>query len=377
MKKIVLIGNYLPDKQESMVRFAEMLQKNFSISGKKAEILYPPVVFGKLFSNTSVGIGKWIAYIDKYIVFPFFLKVIFFRSKNTHFHICDHSNAPYRNFLPNKRTSITCHDVIAIRGGLGLDDTCPPGSKIGVILQKWILKSLSKIHYIASVSNVTDRQLKQLVKPSLYINKDWRVIHNAFNADFSTLPPGKVQERLEKAGILKGEKFILHVGSGLDRKNRELLVDLAYVLGDKWQGYICLAGEQPGEELLKYAQERNLGERLKTIVKPDHELLSALYNGCEAFIFPSLSEGFGWPIIEAQASGAPVLASNIETLVEVSGGAAIHLPAKDSAMFATFFLQLGNADFKNNLVKKGLENCDRFRPEKMTSSYLDFFGVKI
>jgi glycosyltransferase involved in cell wall biosynthesis len=116
--------------------------------------------------------------------------------------------------------------------------------------------------------------------------------------------------------------------------------------------------------------------RVKSIVKPGHETLLALYSLCDAFIFPSFSEGFGWPVIEAQACGAPVIASDIEPMPEVSGGGALHANPKTAADFADAFLSLQNKALREQLVNKGFENCKRFSSEKMIDAYLLLHGLR-
>jgi hypothetical protein len=141
--RIILIGNYLPDKQESMIRFAYMLNSGFIKSGFTSEIWYPKALFGAVVRSPNTGFGKWLGYIDKWVIFPLILRYrLIYNSKkfaSTRFHICDHSNSPYLKHLPKDRTGITCHDVIAIKGGLGFSDAYSPASGLGKLLQKWIL----------------------------------------------------------------------------------------------------------------------------------------------------------------------------------------------------------------------------------------------
>jgi len=100
-----------------------------------------------------------------------------------------------------------------------------------------------------------------------------------------------------------------------------------------------------------------------------------LYNAATVFIFPSFSEGFGWPVIEAQACGTPVIASNIESLMEVSDGTALHADPSKPEQFAEAFLSLKNDVLKLELIENGFKNTLRFRPERMVNAYLDLYGV--
>lgn len=373
---IILIGNYAPDKQQSMERFAQMLANGFSKEGHHATIWRPVVLLGKLFKSTTTGPGKWMGYIDKWILFPFILHWRLLHKKyrlgNVHFHVCDHSNSWYLKQLPVDRTVITCHDVLAIRGALGYEDAGVSASMTGKILQNWILNNLTDAHKLAAVSYTTYQQLCALDNKNPKIHtKNWRVVYNAFNADFRPVLKEEADSLVNKAGIDSRTPYLLHVGSGLRRKNRKLLIDMLMILGNKWSGNICFAGEALEEELTTYIGKLGLKNRVISVVNPDHTTLVALYSTCAAFVFPSLSEGFGWPVIEAQACGAPVLASSHNPLPEVSGGAALHVnPAKPDD-FANAFLTLQNSTTRNELISKGFENSKRFNVSIMTRAYLE------
>ena len=378
---IIIIGNYALDKQESMRRFANMMSKGFKDDGIQTEIWCPTIFFGSLFKSTQTGIGKWFSYIDKWLIFPIILKIKLtkkrYKNRNVKFHICDHSNAPYLKYLPKHRTSITCHDVLAIRGALGYKDAYAPASKMGVIYQKWILKNLKKAELLAAVSHFSLNQLQSLCTKEAKHNKHWTVIHNAFNAQFFPLHKEELNKLLSEIGIDLGEKFILHVGTAHVRKNRNFLLNIVDSLGENWEGKICFAGMPLDDKLISLSEELNLKDRVISIVKPSHKYLVALYNGAEAFIFPSLSEGFGWPVIEAQACGTPVIASSFEPMPEVSGGAAIHENPKNAKAFAEALLVLKNDVERERLIEKGFKNTERFQIEKMINSYLKLFNISI
>jgi len=374
MNKIILIGNYLPDKQESMIRFAYMMALGFKNEGIIVDIWWPQVCFGLKAKNTATGIGKWLGYLDKYVVFPLVLKLKVLKlernGSDIHYHICDHSNAPYLNTLPVERTSITCHDVIAIRGGLGYTEFCHPASKLGKVLQKWILQNLSSANLLATVSNCTLLQLKEIAPVHPDKNKNWRVIYNAFNGEFKPNNNHRAQS-LSKYGLGEKEPFILHVGSELPRKNRKLLLDMVHSLGTRWQGFICYAGKPLDEELIAHAKQLGLMERTISIVAPDHDTLVVLYSRCQAFIFPSFSEGFGWPLIEAQACGAPVITSNFDPMHEVTGGVALYANPANPEEFLNAFLLLQDNAFRSECIKLGFKNAQRFNLSKMIKEYME------
>ncbi|MDN3688867.1 glycosyltransferase family 4 protein [Cyclobacterium jeungdonense] len=378
--EIILIGNYPPDNQQSMERFASMLQSGFLDSGYHASIWRPIVLFGSMFSSTNTGTGKWMGYMDKWIVFPLillFCKKKTVRNKKISFHICDHSNAPYLQFLPSDRTSITCHDVLAIRGAMGYADAYCKTSSTGKIYQKWILNHLSKAKKLAAVSQLTLTQLIAIQKNPDLSKKNWKVIYNAFNADFKPMDKKDAFPLIQKYGIKPPYSFILHVGSDQSRKNRKMLLDLAHELGKNWEGQICYAGQLPDQDLLNHSVALGLSDRLIAVPNPDHFTLMALYSTCKAFIFPSFSEGFGWPLIEAQACGAPVIASKYHPMPEISGGAALHADPTQPKEFAHAFRKLADQNFNDSLVQQGMINTRRFNKAEMIQNYLFLIGNKM
>ncbi|MBU2948829.1 glycosyltransferase family 4 protein [Zobellia uliginosa] len=372
--KIVLIGNYKLDGQESMDRFLNMLLNGFQNRDIEVEVLKPTVLFGLFFSSTKQGLAKWFGYMDKYIVFPCHLLIHRLKSnKNIVYHITDHSNAIYLPYLPKNTSSITCHDVLAIRGGLGYADAYCPATPFGKILQKWILKNLSNANNLAAVSNFTMNQLIELSDEEVIDLKNWQVIYNGFNAPFKPMNRERAASLISTTSLNPDNEFIFHIGSNLERKNRKLLIDLIVELKEKWKGNICFAGKPATNEIMEYAKTLGVENRVISISKPNHDVLVALYSNCTAFIFPSFSEGFGWPLIEAQACGSPSIASNLNPMPEVGEQGALYANPNSAVDFANAFLKLQDAELKNQLIKRGFENIKRFDSSIMIDKYLDFF----
>ncbi len=371
--KIILIGNYKLDQQESMRRFTATLADGLSELGMSVKIWEPPVVLGLILQNSNSGLAKWIGYIDKYV----FASLLFFarvrieklRHRDTIFHICDHSNAIYLPVFPNSKTLITCHDAIAIRGALGYKDAYCEASGFGKILQNQILKNLKKAEFMAMVSCNTKNQFFEIA-PSKINHQGISVVHNGLNQPFTKLL--KVEIDAAKS-ILPDKPFLLHVGSNLPRKNRIILLEILKGMTANFDGYLCLAGKGMDHELKKASEKLGLTNRIIVYEKPNHEVLNLLYNTCYAFVFPSKSEGFGWPIIEAQACGAPVICSNIEPFNEIAGNSVLKANPANSKDFIEQLERLSNNTFRENLIEKGFQNCQEFTTEKMLSNYINLY----
>jgi glycosyltransferase involved in cell wall biosynthesis len=108
----------------------------------------------------------------------------------------------------------------------------------------------------------------------------------------------EIKQTLLKFKLLKDKPFLLHVGSDLERKNRKLLVKMIYEFQNDWDGVLVLAGAPLKAELLDLIEELKVSHRILVIHHPTDTGIIALYLSCEAMVFPSYSEGFGWPIIE-------------------------------------------------------------------------------
>jgi glycosyltransferase involved in cell wall biosynthesis len=101
------------------------------------------------------------------------------------------------------------------------------------------------------------------------------------------------------------------------------------------------------------------------------EDLRALYSGAVALVFPSIHEGFGWPVIEAQACGCPVFASNRPPLPEVGGAGAFYFDPEDPGGAAAVIA--AGLDRLDALRAAGLENVQRYSAEAMAGAYIRIY----
>lgn len=372
--EIILIGNYKPDKQYSMQIFEVLMAEGYRKSKIKVSVNRPDEIFRKLAFNKQ-SLIKWLAYLDKFFLFP--VKLLLIRIKNlilfrsVSYHICDHSNAFYLYFLPKNKTIITCHDVLAIRAGLGFAGTYCHATKSGQVLQRIILNALCSAKKLATVSEFTLNQLIEIDnKPDS--SKNWITIHNALSEKFVPLPEEETEAILNKYQELKGKDILLHVGSDLERKNRKLLIYMIAELQKDWDGLVVLAGEKLNNELLQLIKELNVSDKILHINNPSDKEIVALYSICQAMIFPSYSEGFGWPIIEAQACGAPVITSNKAPMMnEVGGNAALYADPHNPSSFSDQFQKIKDQKTRNEIIRLGYENAKRFDFNNTVRQYVE------
>lgn len=364
---VLLLANYEPDSQASMSAFGELMGRELRARGFQVIVTRPRPYLGK-FRFLGPAICKWLAYLDKYVFFlPELLTV---KKWADVVHICDHSNGVYVPFIKDVPHVVTCHDLLAVRAGLGEDTSCPL-SPIGWILQHWILFGLRKANIVACDSTNTKMDAERLL--GYAGGRKLPLIPLSLNNSFNVLPEKYIEQRLEKIpGLEYTKPYVLHVGSSQPRKNREGILKAFALIKDKFAGQCVFAGAPLSESQRQLARELDIFDRVLEVVGCDGKTLEALYNRAFVFVFPSFTEGFGWPIHEAQACGCPVIASSVEPCPETAGAGALFCRPDDINCFAQGILSM-NEDERKRLVRLGFENLKRFTAQVMTDSYLELY----
>ena len=364
---VLLIGNYAPDQQQSMQRFSIMMLEGLRTARVPAQLIAPEPLFGN-FRAAGAFVAKWLAYVDKFVIFPRTLKRRIAQGVSV-VHICDHSNAMYVADAKPVPTVVTCHDLLAVRGGLGEETDCP-ASFTGRLLQRWILRGLRSATSVVCVSRATMVDAERLLgvsdgKPKL------SVVTLGLNYPYSKLPEVDVTRRLAAIGQLAHDRpFVLHVGSNLRRKNRDGALRMFARTKDRWNGQLVFAGEPMTPELHSLGAELGVADRVVELKAPESPLLEGLYNRATALLFPSRFEGFGWPIAEAQACGCPVITSDRAPMAEVAGDAGLIHSLDDEEAFAADIVRLSDPAERAKWSEKSLRNAERFSTERMIAEYI-------
>jgi glycosyltransferase involved in cell wall biosynthesis len=156
--------------------------------------------------------------------------------------------------------------------------------------------------------------------------------------------------------------YLLHVGTLQPRKNLIRLIEAVQLVARHSPLVTLVLAGRPGwlsAPILAKAREHAGTVRVLEYV-PDEDL-AGLYSGARAFVFPSLYEGFGFPVLEAMACGAPVICSNTSSLPELAGEAALLVDPLDTSALASAILRiLSEADLCGRLVEKGSAQIQKF-----------------
>lgn len=183
----------------------------------------------------------------------------------------------------------------------------------------------------------------------------------------------KISEKSEPIKKLSDKKFILYVGQPLPHKNLRRLIKAFVILQKTQPGLrLVLVGKKDAnyQAHQKYVDKKKIKNVILTGFVSEGEL-RWLYENCQAYVFASLSEGFGLPGLEAMAHGAPVVSSDATCLPEVYGKAAHYFNPTDAEDMAEMIEQvLTDNDLRDNLIKAGKEQIKKYSWETMAKQTL-------
>ena len=203
------------------------------------------------------------------------------------------------------------------------------------------------------------------------------VIPNAIDERFRIAPAEEEIVRVRERYQLS-DRFVLYAGNVKPHKNLERLLDAFFIL--RREGVDDLKLLIIGAEISKYATLRravhryNLHKHVRFLGFVPDETLVVLYRLADAFVFPSLYEGFGLPPLEAMASGTPVLTSNVSSLPEVVGDAAILINPYDPRSIADGMRRLlTDATLRQDLKARGLARSHQFSWDRSVSRICEIY----
>jgi glycosyltransferase involved in cell wall biosynthesis len=176
------------------------------------------------------------------------------------------------------------------------------------------------------------------------------------------------------AFVQSGEKFVMYVGNAYPYKNVGLLILAHQMLGRDDMKLVLVGKTDYFYDLLaREAKQKGYKNVVFTGFIPDEEL-AWLYQHAQLYVFPSLSEGFGLPPLEAMTYGLPVLASDASCIPEVLGGAAAYFnPRKPEELARKLRELLDNAKLRERLSEAGRERLKHFSWRRMAEQTLEMY----
>ncbi|OXA88976.1 glycosyltransferase [Flavobacterium hercynium] len=367
--KIVLFTHPPFLEHQSMPRYANMLLNGMKERNHEVEVWTPKARFYRL-SNIK-SLKKWLGYADQYIVFPLEVWFKLRRSSKENLYVfADQALGPWVPLVHHKKHIVHCHDFLALKSALG---TIPENhtSFSGKQYQNYIRNGFSKGKYFISISKKTKEDLHALHRGKI---ESSTVCYNGLSRPFYALSPFVSRSLLgKKVKMQLSAGYIMHIGGNQYYKNRKGVIEIYDFWRSTSSGKIplLLIGAVPSAELLDLYQKSPYKSDIHFINNLSDEYINTAYSGAVCLLFPSLDEGFGWPIIEAMASGCPVITTNRSPMNEIGGSAAFYIdkrPAdilplqkwkEDSASILEKLISLDELQMKER-IKRSVQQAQKF-----------------
>lgn len=224
------------------------------------------------------------------------------------------------------------------------------------------------------------RKAKTIIVPTEYVALDVKKYHIFVGRKVTVTleasdPP--IKAAAKKPQIDNIDDFILYVGTAFPHKNLRRLIKGFQLVREKNPDLkLVMAGkrEQHSKKLEKWATKNDLVDGIIFTGYVEDVELKWLYENAEMYVFPSLSEGFGLPGLEAMAHGCPVISSEATCLPEVYGDAALYFdPLDKEAIAKTISRVLSNEAARKELIKKGHKQVATYSWGKMASQTLEIY----
>ncbi len=232
---------------------------------------------------------------------------------------------------------------------------------------KYVLKFF--LHKCLHVFTVSENSKKDIHNFYHVDEEKINVIYNGYNEQIFQPVQGKSQLKEKLSG-----SYMLMLGASYSHKNVKRVIEAFAKVKHEINCDLVISGgrNQYIESLKECVKNRGLGIRVHFIDYVPFSDLPELYSRAKIFLFPSLYEGFGIPVIEAMACGCPVLTSNVSSLPEVCGNAAYYVdPYSVDNIAAGMTKLLEDVSLRQELIQKGFERIKMFSWEKSAKQILD------
>ena len=228
---------------------------------------------------------------------------------------------------------------------------------------------------VLTVSESSKRDIMRFVDaPAEMID----VIYNAYDERFGVEPREEEVVRVRERYQLHDE-FVLYAGNVKPHKNLGRLIDAFQIVRNRGLDHLKLV--LIGDDISKYAalrravHQHQLHKYVRFLGYLPEETLAVMYRLAGVFVFPSLYEGFGLPPLEAMASGTPVVTSNVSSLPEVAGDAALLVdPYEPAAIADGIYRVLTDEELRRDLRRKGLARARQFSWEQSVRRVREIYG---
>ena len=242
---------------------------------------------------------------------------------------------------------------------------------------KWVPYSAHEADHIIAVSEHTKQDIMKLLGVS---ESKISVVYSAADARFQPQSKENIASARQKYRL--PERYVLYVGTLEPRKNIPVLLE-AFALAkrkDRFPEKLVIVGAKGWKyhPIFETVRKSRLQEDVIFTEYVNEEDLPAIYGGASLFAFPSLYEGFGLPVLEAMQAGVPVLASDISSIPEVAGDAAVLISPHSVEGWSENISQiLQDEELRLQLKNKGLERSRRFSWRRVAEETIEVYRLAL
>lgn len=270
-------------------------------------------------------------------------------------------------FLPptRARAIVTVHDLSFVRE--------PDSVMTGMTrqLNQWVPRSVERAAHVVAVSEATKQDVVDIYGTS---PAKIAVIYHGVRPEFTPVTEASRLQAVRQQYKLGDAPFILTVGTLQPRKNHLRLVQAFAAVESPYR--LVLAGGRgwDADAVFAEVERRRLGARVHFPGFVAEADLPALYSAAELFVYPSLYEGFGLPLLEAMACGTPVIAANRAALPEVVGAAGMLVnPYEVDDLAAAITQLLADPTRRQHLAVAGQQRAAQFTWDKVATQLLNLY----
>jgi glycosyltransferase involved in cell wall biosynthesis len=268
--------------------------------------------------------------------------------------------------LPGRNTICICHDL----HGLTYTGQRTPQYWFYRTRYRWALGFLEQAKFIVTTSQNTKNELLRFC-PNL---SGERVIpvHNGIEDRWKEPVSAELRLRVRQRFGLESGRFVLYVGNDLWYKNVSSLIRAFSRLVDKDLNLVYVGKLRP--ETAAIIRSFKIENKTVQLVDLSDDELSVLYQTAEVLVFPSFTEGFGWPPLEAMASGCPTICSTAASLREICGDASIFVDPYDiDGMTSAINRVLVQASLRHDLIARGYAQAAKFSWRSTANKFMELF----
>lgn len=263
---------------------------------------------------------------------------------------------------------VTIHDLIGIR---------MPENNLSVVSRFYWGKYLPNLAKTADIIITNSNHSKNDIIELLNIREEKiKVIYLAPGKEFCQIEDKDSIKKVKTKYGINEYPYVLYVGNIEPRKNLDRLISA-------WQDFplphkLVIVGTKTrfSTTIIRIMAQKKLESKVIMTGYVSTKELILLYNGASLFVYPSLYEGFGLPVLEAMSCGVPVVASNVTSLPEIIGDAGIMInPMDREELLSSIIKVLTDIALYKELSKKGLAQSKKFSWQKVAKETLEVYKM--